>query len=244
MICAVFISSNVPTVLKNLFKQNDDNLSLPSYLHVEKRRVKWARIEVRPPGQVHMVVPKSYRQCEIVALYRQKLNWIERKLNQLSTPPHEALGIEKDELLLFGQGYKRVTVDSTELRDLDHTNRLMYTRHALLDTESQISWYRGVAKSYLTERIRLLAAQKGFRFQRLFIRAQRTRWGSCSSRGNISLNWKLVKAPVFVSDYVMLHELVHTEIMNHSAAFWRRVATVSPAYLEAKEWLKRYGPYL
>lgn len=191
-----------------------------------------------------MVVPQSYRQCDILQLYREKEQWIERKRSQFSVSPHEVLGIEAEELLLFGQGYKVVAVDSVRSQDVDHSNRVIYARHRLADIESQMNWYKAVAKSYLTERIGMLAAQNGFRFQRLFIRAQRTRWGSCSSKGNISLNWKLVKAPVYVSDYVILHELVHTEIMNHSAAFWRRVKTVAPDYEQAKGWLRHHGPYL
>ena len=79
---------------------------------------------------------------------------------------------------------------------------------------------RGKAKVYLTSRISHLANKYGFEFNRLFIRNQKTRWGSCSSRDNISLNMKLVFLPVELQDYVILHELVHTRHKNHGKKFW------------------------
>jgi len=80
---------------------------------------------------------------------------------------------------------------------------------------------RGKAKAYLTMRINQLANKYGFDFNKLFIRNQKTRWGSCSSRDNISLNMKLVFLPVELQDYVILHELVHTRHKNHGKKFWK-----------------------
>ncbi len=82
---------------------------------------------------------------------------------------------------------------------------------------------RGKAKAYLTLRINHLANKYGFEFNKLFIRNQKTRWGSCSSRDNISLNMKLVFLPVELQDYVILHELVHTREKNHSKKFWNEL---------------------
>ncbi|MDO4547471.1 MAG: SprT family zinc-dependent metalloprotease [Clostridia bacterium] len=76
------------------------------------------------------------------------------------------------------------------------------------------------------------------------LREQRTRWGSCSSAGNINLNWKLVMAPAQVLDYVVVHELCHLFELNHSPAFWRRVRGVMPDYEYWKKWLKDNGRYL
>jgi predicted metal-dependent hydrolase len=82
---------------------------------------------------------------------------------------------------------------------------------------------RGKAKVYLTLRINQLANKYGFEFNRLFIRNQKTRWGSCSSKDNISLNMKLVFLPVELQDYVILHELVHTREKNHGKKFWNEL---------------------
>jgi predicted metal-dependent hydrolase len=75
--------------------------------------------------------------------------------------------------------------------------------------------------------------------RRVTVRNQRSRWGSCSRRGTISLNWKLIQAPPFVRDYIILHELMHLRQMNHSARFWREVENVCPEYQVAGKWLKQ-----
>ena len=73
---------------------------------------------------------------------------------------------------------------------------------------------------------------------RVSVRNQKTRWGSCSRKGTISLNWRLIQAPEFVRDYIILHELAHRWQMNHSDKFWREVERLSPDYLTAEQWLK------
>jgi predicted metal-dependent hydrolase len=81
----------------------------------------------------------------------------------------------------------------------------------------------------------------GVSFDRLTIRDQRTRWGSCSSRGTLSFNWRLVLAPAEVLDYVAVHELCHLRVPNHSARFWRLVEQRRPGYRDPRAWLARHG---
>ena len=81
----------------------------------------------------------------------------------------------------------------------------------------------------------------GIEVHRISIRNQRSRWGSCSRRGSISLNWRLVLVPDFVREYVMLHELMHRRELNHSPRFWRLVAGVCPRLVEARRWLRTEG---
>ena len=76
------------------------------------------------------------------------------------------------------------------------------------------------------------------------VRNQRSRWGSCSRRGTISLNWRLIQAPVFVRDYLILHELAHLKEMNHSRRFWREVARLCPDFAQAERWLKEHASLL
>jgi len=72
------------------------------------------------------------------------------------------------------------------------------------------------------------------------VRNQRSRWGSCSRHGTISLNWRLVQTPTFVRDYIILHELAHLKEMNHSKRFWREVARLCPDFGRAERWLKEH----
>lgn len=100
------------------------------------------------------------------------------------------------------------------------------------------------AKDELPSRCLELAAQHGERVDRVVVRNQRSRWGSCSTRRTISLNWRLVLMPPDVRDYVILHELMHLRHPNHSRAFWREVATVCPTWREAERWLRNNGQKL
>jgi len=85
-----------------------------------------------------------------------------------------------------------------------------------------------------------LAALHGVNVSLVTVRNQKSRWGSCSRRGTISLNWRLIQTPKFVRDYIILHELAHRRQMNHSGKFWQEVERLCPDYLQAKRWLKQH----
>jgi predicted metal-dependent hydrolase len=103
---------------------------------------------------------------------------------------------------------------------------------------------RDVAREALPPRLLELAAEHGHIVTAVTIRNQRTRWGSCTSTGRISLNWRLVQMPPAVRDYVLLHELMHLRVRNHSPRFWQQVARVCPQVNEARRWLREHGPEL
>ncbi len=86
-----------------------------------------------------------------------------------------------------------------------------------------------------------LAAVTGVEVKHVTVRNQRSRWGSCSASGTISLNWRLVQTPDLVRDYIIYHELMHLREMNHSVRFWARVEEVCPNWREAERWIKRNG---
>lgn len=100
---------------------------------------------------------------------------------------------------------------------------------------------RAIAAAELPARCAELAGQHGVTISRVTIRNQRSRWGSCSPSGAIALNWRLVQMPPFVSDYVILHELMHVREPNHSRRFWREVAAVCAQWREAEKWLRTHG---
>ena len=104
--------------------------------------------------------------------------------------------------------------------------------------------FQRVAKIELTARTWELSAETRMPVRQVTVRNQRTRWGSCSSGGAISLNWRLVQTPEFVRDYIIYHELMHLREMNHSKRFWALVARVCPGYEQAETWLNRNGSLL
>ncbi len=104
--------------------------------------------------------------------------------------------------------------------------------------------YRQAARDYFTKRCAYYRQFTGGNYSRITIRDQKTRWGSCSSTGTLSFNYRLMFAPPRVLDYVVVHELCHLTHMNHSRDFWNLVASVMPDYKQYKAWLKEHGQEL
>ena len=100
------------------------------------------------------------------------------------------------------------------------------------------------AKSALPQQLLVLARAHNITVTRISVRNQRSRWGACSARGSITLNWRLILVPDFVREYVMIHELMHRRELNHSRRFWRHVAAACPRHEEARRWLRTEGQRL
>ena len=101
-----------------------------------------------------------------------------------------------------------------------------------------------LAAKELPPRVFEYAALHQLPVRRITVRNQRSRWGSCSRRGTISLNWRLIQTPVFVQNYILLHEIMHLLEMNHSPRFWREVERACPDYETAEQWLKQHSDLL
>jgi len=108
-------------------------------------------------------------------------------------------------------------------------------------TEAQIAELKAAAKIDLRQRVEKYAPIVGVSYSKISIRHQKSRWGSCSSKGSLSFNCLLMLAPEAVRDYVVVHELCHRRQMNHSAVFWAEVARVLPEYKQSRQWLKNSG---
>lgn len=173
--------------------------------------------------------------------------WLDEKLEEI-THQQSALTVSKDTLLFHGKEYQyrlnigrqkeRVELNGSTLLVFAHAEDHQHVRQILE------KWYRQQAKEYFTERLPLLADVANQDVRNLTIRSPRTRWGSCTSRSTISLNWRLVMAPDWVSDYVIYHELAHLTHMNHSRNFWQLVETYSSRYKDAETWLKKHHQLL
>ena len=104
--------------------------------------------------------------------------------------------------------------------------------------------YRQAAKEYIPKRVAYYAQLLDVTYATISIRDQKTRWGSCSSKGNLSFSWRLILAPPKVLDYVVVHELCHRREMNHSPRFWALVESIIPDYKTHRKWLKENGEKL
>jgi predicted metal-dependent hydrolase len=144
--------------------------------------------------------------------------------------------------LLYGNRYAYFYDSTFEQKIIiDHEHKTIRAKRNLLNTVTQEKWYKTIARKHLISRTEELAGKLRFDFNKLYIRSQRKKWGNCSKEKNISLNWRLIKAPFFVIDYLIVHELVHTEIMNHTSRFWTMLKSYYPDYKSAVKWLDKYG---
>lgn len=132
--------------------------------------------------------------------------------------------------------YKKQVQKKLELEQWKKENPLSETQERALTKR-----YREAAKEYIPKRVTFYQNQMDVQFEKIVIREQKTRWGSCSSRGTLSFNWRLMLAPPAVLDYVVVHELAHLIEMNHSKAFWSIVEEIMPDYRMHQKWLKENG---
>jgi hypothetical protein len=105
-------------------------------------------------------------------------------------------------------------------------------------------WYKTAARKLLSERVKYYAQKFGLKYEKIRLSSARTRWGSCSSKATLSFTWRLVMAPLEVLDYVVVHELAHLLVKNHSAVFWAEVARMMPDFKRQRAWLKKNGRFL
>jgi predicted metal-dependent hydrolase len=117
--------------------------------------------------------------------------------------------------------------------------RLGLDQLAVSESEGRVA-----ARELVTALVEEEAERIGVAYQRIRIGGQRTLWGSCSSRGTLSFNWRLVLAPLEVLDYVVVHELCHLRVADHSQRFWTLVERRRPHWRDQREWLREHGPEL
>ena len=112
---------------------------------------------------------------------------------------------------------------------------------AFLERRVWMNRYRYLAFTVIRARCHYYAGLHGLTFNEIKISGAKRRWGSCSPNGNLNFNWRLIFAPLEVIDYLVVHELAHLTVKNHSRIFWNRVNQMFPSYLKAEEYLKQYG---
>jgi predicted metal-dependent hydrolase len=190
-----------------------------------------------------VTVPRGGSHREALQFVQRSRGWIDgQRVRRQGATGHATEWREGTSLLLRGD---RVTLSLAHERGRplvvcgDHrifiADRTMNLRRPV---EAHLL---ALARTDLPLRTRELAHMHGIAVSRISVRNQSSRWGSCSTTGVISLNWRLVQAPDWVRDYLIIHELMHRREMNHSMRFWRLVAHACPRWREAEAWLDRHA---
>ncbi len=186
------------------------------------------RLEVLPDGIIQVTAPFG---CDIRPFVEQKRAWIEKRIQerQYITRDHSA---GDDLLLLQGRWYPLTQGSSDEIRE----DGVTYTTPAGLKDR-----LTGLLRRDVEEQIQKYAHRLGCTVKTVFIRSQKTRWGSCSGEATLNFNLALMALPPKLRVYVILHELVHLVERNHQPAFWKRLETLCPEYRTCRKELKVYG---
>lgn len=193
-------------------------------------------LRLLPDGFARVTIPRGGSlQCGHDFLKRNRL-WLEK---QLAKAP--SVWGEGTEVLLRGLPHPIRIFGLDQIRIGSYAFRVSPIAPLRPQIEEHL---RMGATPELVRRTREFAAKFDLPVRRVLVRNQRSRWGSCSSTGTISLNWRLVQAPESVRDYIIVHELMHLKEMNHSRRFWGHVAAAFPAYEEAERWLRKNGHLL
>lgn len=210
---------------------------------VFRPRARRYLLGLRPDGAARLVIPRRGSEAEGIRFLERSEAWLLKRLaHWRGRSQSRESWLDGARLLLRGEE----TVLRVETVDgglqLCFADQIIPVPRALPDYRDVVRAHlRRMAERELPARTRELALLHGIAVHRVTVRAQKTRWGSCSARGTISLNWRLIHAPPFVVDYLIIHELMHRREMNHSARYWKLVATAFPDYLRAEQWLKKSG---
>ncbi|MEA2141125.1 MAG: hypothetical protein QOC91_1224 [Solirubrobacteraceae bacterium] len=203
-------------------------------------RARRVRVNVHAHAGVEVVLPARAPERAAAAAVRELRPWIERRLGEA----HEALA-----RVAARAGTLPLLDDSLQLVTQRGRTRVHREGQRLLvpaaDPQPAIErFYRRTARAEIAPRLDRATALAGTPYRDLSIRAQRTRWASCSANGSMSFNWRLLLAPSRVLDYVVWHEVVHLQVLDHSPRYWALLERWCPDYREDREWLRVNGATL
>lgn len=197
-------------------------------------------------GVVRVTVPRGGSNAEARNVAHKHLAWLERQLaKRREEAGRDHTWRHGTRIWFRGEEVGLEVVEGDTVRWIRFADASFAVDTTLADIRPAVERHLlKLAKAELPGRTRELASQHGFEVKSVTVRNQRSRWGSCSRQATISLNWRLVQMPSAVRDYIILHELAHLRVMNHSTKYWRVVAQLCPDYRAAEAWLKAHGKQL
>ncbi|MFC1733456.1 M48 family metallopeptidase [candidate division KSB1 bacterium] len=227
-----------------------ENLDVPLVFR-RSRRARRLRLQMNDKGKFTLVAPWLTSKRTINHFIDEHIRWIEKQIVKVEKQKQLRPDFkyrDGDMFYYFGEPVtlivrpfdrKRPTVkihdDQMQIalnRDISKSNGMS----AIKKTIEQ--FYKKKAEEVIHDRLQFFNEHYGFKYNRVTLRNQKSRWGSCSYRKNLNFNWRLIMAPIEVIDYVVVHELCHLKEMNHSARYWKLVSETTPNYKETRKWLR------
>jgi predicted metal-dependent hydrolase len=241
------------------FGTNSGNTPAPpiTYIHTVSTKARRLTIKIDKSGQVVVVTPRFVPKIVIDQFVAQHQDWIVGKLATFTKSRKNSTlvsiyGKEYQKRIAYLPGQKlgiiiqgkAVVFNTPEAHRPQLTSSQMSNPHHAWGKQQDKALERFLKSSahvYILKRTEQLAKKMGVAYGTITLREQSSRWGSCSSAGNLNFNWRLVHAEPAILDYVIVHELVHRVHMDHSRNFWNLVAQYDPDYQVHRGWLKRQG---
>jgi predicted metal-dependent hydrolase len=239
-----------PLTIVGTYQAEIDGRSIP-YTLKRSAQARYVRFEIKQSSGLVVVIPKSYNQRRLSELLRKKSSWITRQMARYQDdgPDVPSKKLEIGDTVLFLGRELTLAADGPgdRYRQIRREQDTLIIPRVFQDArmmEALREWFRSEATAIIQRKADEFSNRSGLHFKKLSIREQRTRWGSCSRKGTLSFNWKLIMAPESVLDYVVIHEVAHLKEMNHSGKFWKLVASYCPDWKVHREWLKRNESWL
>jgi predicted metal-dependent hydrolase len=202
-------------------------------------RARRVRVNVHAHSGVEVVLPTSVPERAAAAAVREMRPWIERRLDEARLLRARVAAHARAGTVPYLGAQLELVPQSGRTRVHRKGERLLVPGG---DPRPALErFYRRAARAEIAPRLDRATAFAGTPYRDLSIRAQRTRWASCSANGSMSFNWRLLLAPERVLEYVVWHEVCHLEILDHSPRFWALVERRWPSYREDRDWLSRNG---
>ena len=245
----LLIRGREPLMNESYWLQLSDNQQYP-YTLIKSARAKYVRIKISASGELSVVLPRGISAKHAHTFVQKKAQWILKTLQNTTTTAAEIFP-ESLDLALLGEHWGIEYIYDSQQENIklkEHENHqlaLIGDTQNWETTKKKLNhWCKQKAKKTFNKMMQELAEFHGFHFNKLSIRSQKTRWGSCATNKNISLNSKLILMPENVVKYVMIHELCHTLEMNHSASFWRLVEDCDSDFKNNRKQLKTLGKHV
>ena len=222
---------------------------------VERTSRKTVGVIFDPEKGVIIRAPEKVNKNKIQNIVKKKSNWILKKIEEhekIKGKPKQKEFLSGEKLSYLGRRYR---IKSEEIKNSKKVKIKFYQGKFIIKTgdklskkareqkvrEKLIEWYKEHGKEFIQKRVDKYTKKLGISPNKIRIKKQQKRWGSCSKNKTLNFNWKLLMAPVSVIDYVVVHELCHLLYKNHSKKYWTHVSTLIPDYKEKQDWLRVNG---
>ena len=214
------------------------------------RKRKTMSIEVETTGEVTVIAPVGTSTDDVIEKVKSRAGWIVSKQYEskfINDTKINREAVSGESYMYLGRNY---SLDIRVDENIDNISVKLFQGKFVVNTyikdedlikKAMENWYREKTLAKVKERVSYYSSYFNNEVTTVKVKEQKKRWASCTSKNELLFNWRCVMAPVFVLDYIVVHEMCHMEYKNHSKDFWNRVYAVMPDYEVRKSWLKNNG---